>query len=958
MKKKLNLNLGLLIIGLLLGSQLFAQESIKVEKLVLDNGLTVFLHEDHSKSEIFGVVITKAGGKNDPVDATGMAHYQEHMLFKGTQQLGTTDWEKEKVHIDKTFELYDELGKTKDEEKRKEIQIQINEESLKAAKYAIPNELSNVINSMGGTSLNAGTGPDNTIFYNAFPPNQMERWLDLYSHRFIDPVFRSFQAELEVVYEEKNMYQDMFIFPLIEKFNYNFFKNHPYGQQTLIGTAEDLKNPSLTKMYEFFKTYYVANNMALVLSGDFSTKQVIPIIKEKFGQWKKGELPEKKIYEEKPFNGREFIEAKMSPIKLGMLGFRTVPNGHKDEIALEVCNSILSNSNSTGLLDKLSLDNKLLAAQVLPMKYNDHASTIFLVIPKVIGQKLDDAEKLVLDEVQKVKNGEFEEWMIDAVKNQLYKEYTLSLESNQSKALLIANSFGMGVDIEDYLNYTEKLNKIDKTEILRVANKYYGDNFLAFHSKMGFPKKDKIEKPGYEALKVNTNAKSEYVKHFESIPVSKQEVRFVDFEKDIVSSDIPGAKFYYTENPYNDIFSYRIKFGVGDHELPMLKYAAGMMEMAGTEDMTVSELKNEFSKLGCSYGIYSDDSYVVVEMDGIEKNFEAGLTLLNKLITSPKLEQDKIDILVEGVKTERKMERTEADNVAEALFAYLQYGNKAPTIDRLSKKEIKKLQATDLVAVFKEACTYTAEVHYVGTNKQAKELTQKSISFAANPKPSNSPVELKKKQYNGNTVYFVHKKKAVQSKIYFFGNGKKYTNTDQPEMDAFNTYFGGGFSGLVLQEVREYRSLAYTAGAGYRSPRLAGNNTNFVGYIGTQADKTLEGLEVFHGLVRDMPKKPERMDMISDFLSQSAISRQPHFRNRSETILRWKQKGYQHDPTKDLLAAYKTLDFSNIEQFWEKNIKDMPMVIAIVGNKKRIDMKEIEKYGKVEFIKEKSLFTK
>ncbi len=958
MKKHFYLKSLLSLMIMISVSAVYAQKPIAIEKLVLDNGLSVFLHEDHTKAEVFGVVITKAGGKNDPENATGMAHYQEHMLFKGTQTLGTKDWAKEKVHIDKTFELYDQLGATKDEEKRAEIQKQINEESLKAAEYAIPNELSNVINSMGGTNLNAGTGPDNTLYYNAFPPNQIERWLDLYSHRFINPVFRSFQAELEVVYEEKNMYQDMFIFPLIEKFNFNFFKNHPYGQQTLIGTVEDLKNPSLTQMYDFFKTYYVANNMALVISGDFNTREIIPIIKEKFGRWESGQIPEKKIYEEAPFEGREFIEAKMSPIKLAMLGFRTVPNGHPDETALEVCNQILSNGNSTGMLDKLSLDNKILAAQVLPMKYNDHASTIFLVIPKLFGQKLEDAEEMVMAEIEKLKKGEFEEWMIEAVKNQLYKSYVFSMESNQSKALQISNAFGIGVDIDEYLRYPEKVKSITKEEILRVANKYYGDNYLAFHSKMGFPKKDKIEKPGYEALKANTNAKSEYVKAFEEIPVRNQEVTFTDFNKDIKESTIPGGKFYSTKNPVNDIFTYKIKFGVGEFEMPMLKYAAGMIDLAGTEDKTVSEVKNEFSKLGCNYSVYSNNSYLVVSMNGIEKNFEPALKLLNELITKPKLDQSKIDILVDGEKTERKMERTEADNVAEALFNFVKYGMKSPAIDRLSMKEIKALQADSLVKVFKAATQYEKEIHYVGTNPKAKELSLANIQINENAKPSNSPIEMKVNKYDENVIYFVHKKKALQSKIYFFANGKEYKNEDQAEIDAFNSYFGGGFSGLVLQEVREYRSLAYSAGAGYSSPRKEGNNTSFTGYIGTQADKTSEGLEVFHGLVRNMLQKPERMQMISDYLIQSAISKQPGFRNRSEVIQSWKLRGYDQDPTKILLEQYKTLDFNNIVQFWESNIKDVPMVIAIVGNKKSIDMEELEKYGKIVYIKEKSLFSK
>lgn len=948
----------LVVFSFLSFSQLIAQKTIHVEELILENGLHVYLTEDHTKAEVFGMVIVKAGGKNDPVDATGMAHYQEHMLFKGTQKLGTTDWESEKPHIDRIFEMYDSLGSTKDEVERKMIQNRINKESLLAAEYAIPNELSNIIKGMGGTSLNAGTGPDNTVYYNSFPPNQMERWLDLYSHRFIHPVFRSFQAELEVVYEEKNMYQDMFIFPMLEKFNARFFKNHPYGQQTLIGTGEDLKNPSLSKMYDFFKTYYVANNMALILSGDFNTEQVIPIIREKFGRLRTGVIPDQKKCEETAFEGRELVEVRMSPVKLGLIGFRSAPNGHTDEIALHVCNEILSNANSTGLFDKLVLENKLMAAQIIPMIYNDYGCTIFLVVPKIIGQKIETAENMVLQELQKVTNGEFDDWMIEAAKNQLYKEYMLSLESNESKASLISDAFDLDMDVDEYLQYPEKLKQISREDIIMVANKYYGENYLAFHSRMGFPKKDKIEKPGYEALKANTNTKSIYAQEFETIPVHNQEIKFVDFDEDIQKSPFPGGDFYYTQNPKNDIFSLKIKFGVGEQELPMLKYASMLLELAGTETMTVEELKNEFGKLGSSYEVYSNDSYLIVEMDGIEKNLEESLELLGAFIASPKAEQSKIDIIIDNEKTERKMERSDADMVAEALFDFVKYGDKASGIDRLSMKEVKALKADDLIQVFKNASTYHAQVHYVGTNPNARDLIVKNIIFSNPAKESKSPVEKELKEYNENIIYFVKKKKALQSKIYFFANGKPYLKEDQPEIDAFNMYFGGGFSGLVLQEVREYRSLAYSAGAVYKSPLIAGNKTNFVGYIGTQADKTGEGLEVFYGLVRNMPQKPERMRMISDFLIQSAASKQPGFRDRSEEILHWQLKNYQHDPAIDLRAAYKNLSFEDIVSFWEENIQTTPMVIAIVGDQKSMDMNDIEKYGKIVYIKEKKLFRK
>ena len=937
----------------------FGQKNIELKQFKLDNGLTVILNEDHTRPEVFGLVVVKAGGKNDPKGATGMAHYQEHMLFKGTQEIGTTNWDKEKVHIDNIFKLYDDLGNTKDTAERRKIQLKINQESLNANEYAIPNEFDKIVKSMGGTSMNANTGSDRTVYFNAFPPSQIEKWLDLYSHRFMNPVFRGFQSELEVVYEEKNLYSDMFQTQLIEDFNKNFFKNHPYGQQTLVGTVDDLKNPSLTKMFDFFKTYYVANNMALVIVGDFDSDKIIPIIKEKFGRLKSGNIPKQEVYKEENFNGREYVEAKLTPIKIGILGFRTPPNAAKDEIAMKVCNRILSNQNQTGLLDKLSIDNKLLAAMILPIQYNDYGSTLVLMIPKIIGQSLEDAEKLVLDEFKKVKNGEFEDWMLEAMKKELYNEYQQNLESFENKAVIIGEAFGQNRSMDEFSSYLPLLTKITKEDIVRVANSYYGDNYLAYFSKMGFPKKVKIDKPGYKPVVSNTNAESSYVKYLKSIPAYDFTPKFVNFNTDITEQTIvSGHQLYYVKNPVNDIFSLEIKYGIGDIKMPSLKYACQLMNVSGVKNMNITAYKAEFSKIGCSYSVSSDDSYVSIHLEGLEENFNQALSLINKLLSEPVLDKEKLKMVVEGEKSTRKMEKSEPDNVADALFSYVKYKEKSEFIDRLSMKQIKGLNTDSLVADFIKSTKYEAQYHYVGTIKVENviSLIKDKLSPNSNTNKSESPVIKPIEEYSNNIIYLVNKKKAAQSKIYLLANAKNYDKSQEPFIDAFNLYFGGDFSGLVLQEIREYRSLAYGAGARYAIPQKANNKAIFYGYVATQSDKTIEALSVFDTLIRTMPEKADRMEMIRTYLSESAISSEPNFRDLSKQVLKWKLRGFEIDPAEEKIPVYKNMEFKQIYDYYKNNVQNQPLVIAIVGDKSRINMNDLKKYGTIIEIKEKSLF--
>ncbi|MFH0893117.1 MAG: insulinase family protein [Bacteroidota bacterium] len=950
---------GLIIVPSFSQAQKEFGKQFNLTEYKLQNGLTVILNENHEKPEVFGMVAVRAGSKNDPADATGMAHYQEHMLFKGTTEIGTSNWEKEKIHIDKIFELYDLLGKTTIEEERKKIQQQINDESVKAGEFSIPNEFDKILKSMGGTGMNANTSWDRTVYFNTFPTNQMEKWLDLYSHRFMNPVFRLFQAELEVVYEEKNLYADNFGMSLFEFYLKNFFRKHPYGQQTTIGTLDHLKNPSLTKMYQFFKTYYVANNMALIISGDFNTEEIKPMIEAKFGRLASGNVPEFPVYEEKEFNGREFVEAKMSPVKLGIIGFRTVKAGDNDQVILDVCNRILSNNNQTGLLDKLNLENKLLGAQLIGMPLNDYGINLILMIPKILGQSLEEAEKLVMTEVEKLGKGEFEDWLVDAVKYQLYMEHKTQMESNEDIGILLSETFAQKRPTLDALMYAEQVKKVTKADVIRIAQKYYGKNFLVFYSKMGFPKKDKLDKPGFKPIIPKADQKSSYVEYFENLPAGKTIEKGILFDQVMQTAILDGDNaLYCVKNPLNDIFTLELKFGIGSTRIPRMAHAADIMNYAGTKSMKLYDLKSAFSKIGCEMSISCDADYFIIELSGIEENLEKDLVLLKDLIENPVLEKDKLKNIVEGEQTNRKIEKSEPDNVAQALFEYVKYKNNSEFVHRLSLSEIKSLNTDTLVADFKKAMTYHVEIHYTGSLplERVQDILVKNIDFKNSRLPSESPVVRTPEKYSENTIFFIDDKKAVQSKIKLLVNGGPYTCAQEPIIDAFNQYFSGDFSGLVLQEIREYRSLAYGAGARYVIPKRQNADAFLSCGVNTQADKTLEALQVFFDLIQKMPEKRDRTENIKNYLEQALQTEYPGFRDLSQRITDWKMRGFTEDPLMQKLKVYKQLTFDDILSFYKKEIQSKSIVIAIVGDKKRIDMKGLAKFGKIVYVKKDKIF--
>jgi predicted Zn-dependent peptidase len=250
----------------------------------LSNGLKVYLSVYKGEPRIQTYIAVKAGSKNDPADATGLAHYLEHMLFKGTDKFGTKEFSKEIVEVNKIEALYEVYRKTKDEAKRKKIYHEIDSISGVAATFAIANEYDKMTAAMGCRGTNAFTSVEQTVYVNDIPSNQLENWLTMEAERFRKPILRLFHTELEAVYEEKNRSLDSDENQAYESLMSSLFVNHNYGKQTTIGTIDHLKNPSMTEINKYFYKNYVPNNMAICMSGDFDPDKTIKIIEEKFGK--------------------------------------------------------------------------------------------------------------------------------------------------------------------------------------------------------------------------------------------------------------------------------------------------------------------------------------------------------------------------------------------------------------------------------------------------------------------------------------------------------------------------------------------------------------------------------------------------------------------------------------------------------------------------------------------------
>ena len=936
----------------------------QVNSFKLSNGLTVIINEDNRTPSVFGCLVVKAGSVDEPEDATGLAHYLEHMMFKGSENVGTTDWSKEQVHYNKIIDLYDELQLAPIEE-REAIQKKINQESLLAGNYTINNEFSNLIQAIGGTSLNAATSYDMTYYFNSFPSYQLERWLELQADRFANPVFRGFQAELETVYEEKNMYSDNPFQVLMEEFTQDVFgEGNPYSRP-IIGITEHLKTPSMSKLINFYNTYYVPSNMALILSGDIDAEEARSIIDATVGKWQsKGEIDRISI-KEPSIAENITIKKKLTPMPILMLGYKGKPSSSDDKYALSILSSLLTNRNKTGKLDKLVLDGDVQDVSFSAASFRQSGYVSLLGVPvfdksQRVYTSLSRVETHFKDVLKDVMNGNVEDWLIQSVKNDFLVSYELNKESNYSYGMMIARAFGNDESLEDFENYPERIQAVTKDDIVTLAKELFDAPYISFQSQLGEPKKDKISKPEYKPIEPAKGERSAFAKEWLEKEVNVNPFKPIDFSKDLSMAELaPGVDLFYAENSHNDIFSLTIIYGVGSNKIPELDFSINLMNRAGIMALyTPYELKKEFSNLGCMASFGNDKYNTYVTLMGKEENLAQACQLLSKSYLLPSLDEKQLNSLIGNELGQRYFERKDKDSQSNALREYLRYGDKSQYLNRLTNEEIFALTVSDLAGGFIKATQYETSVHYTGRTSfdKVQNILTNNLAFPSSLKPSVAHDRTPSVTYDETTVFVYNNKDVRQSDIYLYIPGEDYEISQKPLIDGFNQYFGGGFNGLVLQELRELRSFAYTASAYYSIPPVQNKKSMFTGYIGTQNDKALDAINEFVKLINNMPEHPERISNIKNYLEQSTVNVTPSIRQRTMIVEEWMDYGYEKDPRIELIEKYNNLEFNDILEFYNSYIKGKNIGIAIISNSKEIDKKELKTIGKVKKVDSSKIF--
>jgi len=924
---------------------------------VLPNGLTVILSPNKDKPRVQTLVAVKAGSKNDPADNTGLAHYLEHMLFKGTDKYGTLDYEKEKIYLTQIDNLYEQYNKTKDENQRKIIYRKIDSVSTLASNFSIANEFDKICQGIGAQGTNAFTSVEQTVYVNDIPSNRLHQWIELESERYRNPVLRLFHTELEAVYEEKNISLDNDASKVYESLFASLFRAHPYGTQTTIGTTEHLKNPSLVKIRNYFNTYYVPNNMAVIMVGDFDPDIVIAMVDKHFGYMQAKPLPVFSFNPEYPRGRPDSISITGPDAANLMMAWRFDGVSSKDATKVRLIDLILSNSKA-GLIDlNLVKQQEVLSAGCSPEFMKDYSAHIFYGKPKE-GQTLEQVKDLLLAQIENIKNGNFDTALLKGIIANEMVDNIKKFETNEGRAYDMMDAFTSDRRWIDVLNDNYNMSLIKKEDLMEFAKEYYDKGYTIVYKRTGAKEKvEKIDKPQISEVNLNRDKVSPFVTDLLSEETDPIAPSFLNFDKDFSKTKIGNCDFLYKKNENNQLFSLYYVLDMGRFNNKKLPLAMDYLQFLGTDKYTADELSKKFYQLACNFGVSSGDNRSYIYLSGPQQNFKEALILFEALLANAKPDDKALNDYVNRVLKSRDDAKLNKRAISSALSTYALYGKNNPRTFMMSAAELKAMKAIELTAILKSLSSFQHKIFYYGPEEVAEvEKTLGVNHFQAKVfLPTPVAIVFKPIVNTQKLVYFTHYE-MVQAEINWRNGAGPFDIKQIALAKAYNEYFGGGMSSVVFQEIRESRALAYSTYSYYSQAMEKNKNDIMLAYVGTQSDKMNDAINTMNDLLNNMPSNEASFNQAKLAILSGLESERINKTDVFFSYLSALDMGISFDYREELYKTIQSLSFQDVKDFQSKTIKGSNWALCVVGSKDKIKQEDLKKYGTVRILTLEEIF--
>lgn len=925
----------------------------------LDNGLTVYLSANADAPRIHTYIAVRTGSRNDPAETTGLAHYLEHIMFKGSTHFGTSDYAAEKPLLDDIRARYETYRTLTDPEARRQAYHGIDSVSQLAARYFIPNEYDKLMASIGAEGTNAFTSNDVTCYVEDIPANEVESWLKVEADRFRNMVIRGFHTELEAVYEEFNMGLADDTSKSFDALFAKLYPGHPYGTQTTIGTQEHLKNPSIVNIENYFRRYYVPKNIAICMAGDMNPDVVIAQIDKYFGSWQAtGDAKRPEYPALKPLTAVQDTAVVGQEAESLILGWRFNASREAQADTLDVISELLTNGKA-GIFDT-DINQKMLAQSVNAFSYGltDYSSLVVMGTPRD-GQTLDELRALVVSELGKLKRGEFADDLLPAVINNMKLKHFRGLKSNEYRADMFVSSFINGRDWAFETAKYDRMAGITKQQIVDFAARYLNDNYVCVYKMMGTDTtQKKIDKPAITPIPTNRDMSSAFLNEVMAMEAEPIQPRFLDFSKDMTVSKIKSLPLLYKHNTEDDLFNLSFRYDFGTEDVRGLDLVADYLNYIGTDKKTAAQIKREFYNLACSYSVGVGDDQLTVSLSGLNENLPKALALLEDFLANAKGDAEAYNQYVDLLMKSREDAKTNQTYCFYYLRQYGMFGPHNGWRNTLGEKELRDGGPQMLPGMIKGLGSMEHTVLYYGpyTEKQLATLINKEHKPAKKPAPVPTGREYTKLPTQTAEVYIAPYEAKNIYMMQYHDEGREWNPDEAPLKAVFNEYFGGGMNTVVFQELRESRGLAYSAYATYTEPNRKGKKESFYTYIVSQNDKMGDCIRTFNAIVDTIPQSEPSFDIARQSLQKKLQSQRTLRYDILTSYYAAQRRGISYDINERIYNALPSLKLDDIVRFEQQNMAHKPYRYIILGDEKELDMTLLEKIGPVKRLSLEEVF--
>ena len=887
----------------------------------LSNGMTVYLSPDAQEPAIVAHIAVRAGSRHDPPHSTGLAHYLEHMVFKGTSQLGTLDYAKEKPHLDKIAALYADLRRPGAD--RDAILAAIDRETQASAAYAVPNELDQLYARIGITGLNAYTSDDATVYVARVPKNRVAQWARVEAARYADPVFRLFWPELEAVYEEKNRALDNPGRRVYETLQRALFPRHGYGTSSGIGETEHLKNPAYQDMEAFFARYYTPQNMAILLAGDVDAS-VLPVLEQAFAGFRRPAGAAVEHGELTALAGRAEHTVLVPSVEGVVLAWQLVAATHPDRLALEVADLLLHDGTSGILSRELLLPQRVASAGSAPTFLRE-AGYYELSAAALEGQTHAQLEQLLLGLVGKLQRGEFTDAELGTAILHADLAFQRQLESNDGRMALLSDAFVNGEAWRDVVTRIERMRRVTRDDVMRVAKQYLGGNFLVVKRVKGAEAPPKITKPAITPVKLDPSRQSAFGRAILEMPVAPIEPVPVREGTDYRRGALRTGPLVTVPNPRNGLFAVRYDFDFGRRDDRLACLALELLRVSGAGGRTPEATARELHELGLVVDTTCGVDRSSLTLSGLDANLAKGVEIVRSYLLDASFDDKILKARVAATLTERANAVAAPQAVASAQLAFARYGADSDFLIVPTNAQLRAATPAQLRALLRRFMAQPHRTAYFGP-RDHDAAAQAVVLGKGGPKRARRPIVFRKP----GAVFVTHQPTA-QTHIHLTWPHGVMNDLDRAVGTLFSEYAGM----LLYQEVREARGLAYTVRGYYLTGQRERDASSLYAYAGTQADKTHDALDAILETLRQ-PIDAARLVTAKEALAQAhRVARIPA-RSLAASVYLWEDQGEKADPRGPRTALALTVTAPLLEQWLAKALRSK-VLVSITGDRKRLD---------------------